>query len=47
MKHQNDKNICTTRAGKNLGFLDFFRFLICFLGFNVRKAEHTYMTHYK
>jgi len=38
------------RAGKNLGFLEFFyRFLgfLGFLGFNVHNAEYRYMTHDK
>ena len=37
-----------TRAGKNLGFLEFFFRFLGFLGFNVNNAEHRYnMTHDK
>jgi len=38
------KSTSLTRAGKNLGFLEFF---LGFLSFNVHNAEHRYMTHDK
>jgi len=42
-------NVIQSRAGKNLGFLEFFCRFLGFLGFNVHNAEHRYraMTHDK
>ena len=42
-----DGNPVKGRAGKNLGFLEFFKGFLGFLGFNVHNAEHRYMTHDK